>query len=484
MSLKYFGTLLLGTAFAFPSIAQGSGEDLQVLKQQIESLTKKIQVLETKQKKAEQKQETLQKEYQEIKVGKEKGDLEGVIKKQMDKKTPPGYIDLPGLKTLLKFYGQLRMDTIYDANAPTGDVAIMSGLPIKQSDANASRSALFRMHARATRLGFMTITDTPKGDVKTQFEMDFLGSNNFGSTFNSTNSTSSSSYNLRLRHAFVEFKNFLVGQTWSNFADMDSLGGVIEFNSVTGVSLNRQAQIRYTHNFNPNWSLAGAVENGNPDYVDNTGTRKEFDSTINGTLGDGYQTVPDFTAKLKFKGEKGHIALRGLLRQERIKKVSSPAYAGSQWGYGVGISGKYFINGTKSNLYSQLNFGNAVARYIYGLEGLSMAFYPPVGIYPGQMALQNALGFASGIEHWWNDQWRSNIAYGFSRVQLASFLPKRSAASTYEITKQLKQVFINTIYSPIPCFDIALEYGHFLRDVNSGRHGVGNRVQVMVSYKF
>jgi hypothetical protein len=96
----------------------------------------------------------------------------------------------------------------------------------------------FIMHAKQTRLGLFTNTTTDYGKFNTRIETDFYGSGG--------NQTASNSYGLRLRRAYGELGNLLVGQEWSTFIDLASYPETIDFGGPAGSLFVRQAQIRWT----------------------------------------------------------------------------------------------------------------------------------------------------------------------------------------------------------------------------------------------
>ena len=117
----------------------------------------------------------------------------------------PGYFRLPGTNTLLRIGGYAKTDFIYDIR-PAGnlDSFIPATIPIP-APANYTNST---MSVRATRLNLDFLVPTRSGDsYRFFFEMDFFG----------TNATTP-----KLRHAYGQAKNFLLGQTFSNFMDPDA----------------------------------------------------------------------------------------------------------------------------------------------------------------------------------------------------------------------------------------------------------------------
>ena len=75
----------------------------------------------------------------------------------------------------------------------------------------------------------------------TRFEIDFFGSRH--------RRPAHQQHATRpvLRHAYVQWGNWLVGQTWSNFMDVATLPEAVDFIGPTdGTTFVRQPQVRYT----------------------------------------------------------------------------------------------------------------------------------------------------------------------------------------------------------------------------------------------
>lgn len=88
---------------------------------------------------------------------------------------------------------------------------------------------------RQSALSFKNYFDTSLGSIKTVFEFDLFGSGkDAGATA------------FHLRHAYVKFGKFIVGQTNSVFADMEVYPNLVEFMGPNGAVFTRNIQIRYT----------------------------------------------------------------------------------------------------------------------------------------------------------------------------------------------------------------------------------------------
>jgi len=488
-------SLLLGTATnAVADSTSDMAATVKNLQAQIEALSAKLQKLDAKQKEAntgmkrsghakpcahhKRKDEMLQTVANQA---------EAYLDKKLaekEKQTPKGYIHIAGSNTAIKIGGYVKLDAIYDAGPFTGDTTALPALPLERYSPEAQRTGYFRMHGRESRLSVATLTSTKgMGDITSYIEGDFLGTNNFGTAaISRAEPASVSSYNFRLRLAYVDFIGFRAGQEWTTVLDRDARGSSLEFNGITGNNLVRNAQIRYTmQNIMPNTSWAVALENPYTDYTDNTGALRGDNAFLGGSVGDGFQQLPDLTTQLKARGNAGHIAVSAMARRLTIKSFASSGgvIRKSANGWGVGLSGKLKTT-YRGGIWARSFYGYGVGRYIFDLVGQSAAFDPT----NRRFQAQKGWGVGIGVEHYWTEEWRSNLAYGHSGVSLARFAPRNVGSTTVPITRGIDQFTINTFYTPLSLsnLEIGLEFDYYLRRATGRYKGTGKRFQLGIKY--
>ena len=107
-----------------------------------------------------------------------------------------------------------------------------------------------RFHARQSQLNFDASWNSPRGPVRFYIEGDFFSPNNA----------------YRLRHAYGEVKNLLVGQTWTTFTSREALSATLDIDGAVPSVNRRQAQVRWTESiFTDELTVAVAIEN--PDIL-------------------------------------------------------------------------------------------------------------------------------------------------------------------------------------------------------------------------
>jgi hypothetical protein len=145
--------------------------------------------------------ETLQRKVTELENAQQKPAMTGG--------NVPGSFKLPGSDTSIKFGGYVKLDAIYSnitqgvdavANQQTVDTAIPVGPNGSPSD---NKKGQLTFHARQTRLNLATSTPTEYGALTTFIEGDFFGTDGNESVTNSNG--------FRIRHAYGTLGNFLAG---------------------------------------------------------------------------------------------------------------------------------------------------------------------------------------------------------------------------------------------------------------------------------
>lgn len=228
-----------------------------------------------------------------------------------------------------------------------------------------------RMHVDSTRLN----TKYKNGDVTAFVEFDLFGG---GGNEKLTNSR-----HPRLRHAFMKYGNWTVGQTWSTFINTGALAEAVDFGGpLVASGFIRQTQLRYT-----NGNLQLAIENP-----------ESYNGYV-GTQGYGTQdSTPDFIGKYTVKGDWGSVAFAGLFRTVTTKTNETESAVG------FGVTGKIKV-GAKDDFRFQLHGGNT-GRYV-GAAAATDLFDAGQG-----EEVEESTSVLVAYRHFWNSEYRSNVFYG------------------------------------------------------------------------
>jgi hypothetical protein len=321
----------------------------------------------------------------------------------------------------------------------------------------------FTAHAKQTRLILGTDTSLAGGKtLSTRFEMDF-----FGSALGNQRSTNT--YGMVLRQAYVQWGNWLVGQTWSTFQDTNALVDSLDFIGATdGTVFVRQPQFRYTRG-----GLALALENPETTYVPfGTCTPATATALCMPTQSDRGD-IPDIIGKYTFKGDWGSVSLAAMFRELSYqplndRRVSEATFSGA-------ISGKLMVFG-QDDIRFELVGGN-IGRYVALNYAADAVLTTSVAGTTDLEALDGYAGLVA-YRHVWSPKLRSSLYYAM-----------QSYDNDFDLTggkvgKESYSITGNIIYSPLPKLEIGAEYRHASNEREDGADGTLDRIQVSTKYSF
>lgn len=317
----------------------------------------------------------------------------------------------------IDIYGYVKADFIQDLDSDLGTTTFGLGslVPGAASDEN------FQAHAFQSRLGVRGSSQSDIGDIGFQLEGDFFGDGGGG---------------FRLRHANATLGNWLVGQTWTNFMQLNAFPGTLDFQGPAGLTFARQTQVRYTQDFGQQLSASFSVEDA------------AFDSSD-----------PIATAALDWANDR--FTLRGAVLYGTLDTGSNEVDA---WGASIGGTAKLWEGGGLSATYTR---GEAIAGYFqFGGDG----YYDDGGT---NRAVETE-GASLGVTHAFNDKWSIGTAYGY----------RRDDAGVATGTRSLETVHFNVNYAPVENVSVGLEYFTGERELFDGSKADADRIQASVQFNF
>ena len=336
---------------------------------------------------------------------------------------------------------------------------VPSTIPVVANGTEPNVDPYTDFHAQFSRFWLSADKVTDNGDkLKGYVEMDFFGGGNAffnGTTANPLvgNETSTNTYAVSLRQAYVSWNNWLAGQTWSNFQDTAALPDAVDFVGPTdGTIFVRQAQVRYSKGA---WSFS--AENPQTTVTPYRSLSPRFNS------GDG--TMPDLTARWLKKGDWGHFTVAALLRQFKLGDETATGGA-------VSVSGKFNL-GKNDDLRYMVNAGSGIGRYMaFGLGSDTV-----VDAGGGLQALDGYGGFVSW-RHVFSPKLRGNLMYSTAHFD------NDTNITGFGVTEYAQSYHANLIYSPFPKLDVGAELSWGQRSLEDDRAGDLKRVQTTVKYSF
>jgi len=308
-------------------------------------------------------------------------------------------------------------------------------------------------HLKFSRLWFDASTVLDSGDkLGARVELDF-----FGGALG--NSAATNTYGATLRHAYLTYNNWLVGQTWSNFMDTNALIDAVDFVGPTdGVAFVRQPQLRYT-------SGAWTVSVESPET-----TVQPFGGAPRVIAGDN-SAIPDVIARYTHKGDWGHVSFAGMARQLKYEPVVGSE--STDTGFGAQVSGLVKL-GDSTDIRYQVSGGDGIGRYI----GLATIQQDAMVDAAGDIdALGGWAGYV-GLRQVFSPKVRGNLFYSRSQWD------NNAAWTGMGVTRKVHSVHANMIWSPVPKLDFGVEAIWGERTLESGADGELMRLHTMARYSF
>ena len=357
-----------------------------------------------------------------------------------------GFFQLPGTKTILKIGGYFKTDFIYDLKpAGSTDSFIPSSIPIPTVvGVNNSTVSI-----RPTRLSLdFRIPSTKIGDVRFYVEGDLFGSN---------------ATTPRLRHAYAQARNFLIGQTFSNFMDPDGFPDTLDFQGPNGMVNARNPQLRYGFALSSSMTLYLSVEKPSSDVAFKT---PQFSAQPNAPS-------PDGAIRLRQEFERGHFQIAGLFRS--IAAFLPDGRTDSVFGWGVNASTGVKTFG-KDNLILAVASGHGISRYLQDTSGLGIDAEVTSFTSP-HLEATPAVGVEGAYQHYWAKTLRSSGFYSYAGVNNTD----RATVTTYNHATYTGG---NLIWNPFGSLNVGAEFLYGWAMLQNGQKANAPRIQFSAKYSF
>ena len=360
-----------------------------------------------------------------------------------------GFFLLPGTQTLLKIGGYFKTDFINDLKpAGNSDSFIPSSFPIPQATSvNNSTVSI-----RPTRLSLdFRVPSKRLGEVRFYLEGDLFG----------TNATTP-----RLRHAYAQARNVLIGQTFSNFMDPDAFPDTLDFQGPNGMVSIRNPQFRYGFALSPSTTFYVSIEKPSSDVTFKT---PEFSSQPNAPS-------PDGAIRLRQEFEGGHFQVAGIFRSIAASVGTGPsAKTDSVFGWGVNTSVGLKTFG-KDNAIFAVAAGHGISRYLQDTSGLGIDAEVASGVNP-HLEATPAVGVEAAYQHYWLKNLRSSAIYSYAAVNNTNL----AAITTYN---HATYTGTNLIWNPYGTLNVGAEFLYGWTMLQNGLKANAPRIQLSAKYSF
>ncbi len=296
-----------------------------------------------------------------------------------------------------------------------------------------------------SRIGFEITRKTAGGDFFIRLETDFAGPEN----------------NYRIRHAYGQYRNFLIGQSWSLLSNVTSLPATVDPNGPVGTITSRTPQIRFSSSISGRLLYAVAVEYSLPDYISS--------DTINITF---VQTIPNLTARINGDGKLGSLQLSGIIAP--ITGIDPNGNRDTSFGFGTSLSGTLKLHRSDQLLF-QATYGKAINHFMnpFQRKGQDMAYNPETLTFNG---LHTAGGFLS-YGHIWPKDISSYLSFGIASIINRSYQTEDSFNYSYSFSG-------NAFWKIVEGMRVGLEYLYGRRYNIDDSSGKASRIWALFYYDF
>lgn len=349
---------------------------------------------------------------------------------------------------LLGFYDQNGIPNVSSMSLPSIPTERDSIIP----------DAQFHADLYQTRLIFASAFQTKSlGEIKSYIETDFYGNGGGG---------------LRLRHAWVRFNNWRIGQAWSGFTDEESWANVIDFDGpATGVWV-RTAQITHWFRPNKNNDILVALETPITDYS----RYLQIDSLIKPTN----QSLPDFVTHYEYRWKTGHFQLSAVARAIEYQNAQNKITY--QPAGGINISGSQHFFG-KDLLVYQATYGQGISRYLVSFGGGGWDAVPDLN---GNLELVPIHGGYIGYQYFYGkkkwdtretNHFSSTFVYGYVQLDNPLEIPQPTLLTGHYASANLYWHIVKPL-------NLAVEGIYGFRTDEFESSGKNLRIQFTMEYNF
>jgi hypothetical protein len=360
-----------------------------------------------------------------------------------------------------KIGGNVRLGLVSNLDPIGSDDRFITGsIPVGEPEPGTTTEG-FTISAKRSRMNLDMRMDSSVGQFRAFIEGDFAAEADNQDTY-------------RLRHAFGQYKNWIMGQTWSTFMDTRALPEELDFEGLNAQLIDRQPVLRWAKEFDEDRVVAVSLE----------------DPSAEITGGEGKGKFADVAARVSAQREWGHLQAAMLLRNISGSPDNDPEANSSTFGWGLSLSGgnRFKRWSQLDNFKYQLNIGQGIGRYINDLDsvgGQDAVFDPE-----GDLKAIPALGAFFAYQHFWKRDpttWfskggllkdlRSTLVLGYTQVDNYDF----QADDAYRRTKRIS---LNLLWSPINSIDIGVEFLWGERMNKNGERGNASQFQLVGTFYF
>jgi len=379
-----------------------------------------------------------------------------------------GAFHIPGVETDIRFTGFAETALFYEFS---GGVALLSqacDYYLCAPDIALQGQTTYPQAAMTvaySRFGVETATPSPLGAIGTRFEVDAAGG------YQLIGETDTHSSMIRIRQAYGTIGEwFLMGQTWSTFADLNTFPDQMDENPVANLAALRGPMIRFTI---PAGLLKVSLALEDP----------YFTGLVDNPVGPTYPfwNVPDFIARLDAAFGPATLSLRGVAKQYRTGTASAV-------GLGAAAGAALALGG--DTLVLDVSGGPGIGSYVYGTT-LGLPEDAVEDASNNTMKVWTVLGGSLGYTHVWSSRFRSNLIASAiwtkddSEVAAAVNANAGTTGPGYgSYNRAVYTAGANTYWAPAKTFWLGAEFYYNYRDTFAAVNGQEFRGELVSHFNF
>lgn len=367
---------------------------------------------------------------------------------------PTNVLNTVKSNTEITLYGNVRADASYQFKGPNSMYNLISAVPLEGTEAERKNSDKFQSTLNATRFGLNFKTPI-SGDhnLGGKLEMDF-----FGGAGRDT---------FRIRHAYLTYDDWLVGQTWSNFNALEYFPETVDASLSVGGSLTRVPQIKYTVPVDQKLNLAFSLEDSKAETVTRTGTQ-DFTTDPDAKL-----KLPSATGRINYKFDNGSaLSGRAFLTQKATNHEGDDSFLA----WGAALGGKHQITDNTLVRFDYSHIKGDTKNVLWS----NMAY---VFDNNGKMQENEFDAITVGVTQKISPKLRSTLGMGYMKAKDSNTFAQLVTNDTTQ-NKELKEAWINMFYTPVKTLNFGVEYMYGERKTFNDLTGKDNRINFTAIYDF
>ncbi len=346
------------------------------------------------------------------------------------------------------FGGYAKVDFIADFDGHRNkNQFLMRGITV-EGDPDYNLGGYTNFHGRETRFHF-DFRRNDDSNLPEQFflEMDFYDE---------------STKSPRLRHAYIQQGDFIVGQTWTNVTDLAAIPYYIDFAFGEALYGGRRYQIRWQPQLSESLQFGVSIEESSDSNIDNP-----FNLP-----GQETSRLPIATARLSHTADTYHVNVATEISQLYWDGSGFiPSQSATSW---VALLSGHLDVTNDGVLRVAMTHGKGAAK---GVLALAASGSGATLNSQGELDLDMASTLSVSYTHQMTESLSGNVGYAWLKVDPS---PNRSSSDIDESGIG----HVNVIYQLNDRVDTGIEYIWGGRYNIDGAYGLGRRLQAMVRFTF